>query len=504
MSLIDKGWLRYSNSNTVIVFIHGFYSSNRQCWYNKKKKIYWPNLILNDVRFNGVDIFLASFYTSIDSNDYKLQNCSDEVWSEITQTDCQMREPVINKKNIIFIGHSTGGIVARYILESKSDEFIKNRIGLLLYASPSYGSKLASKLGWIASKFNNQLAQELQWGSSILDDLDGRFRDLLESRKLDISGLECYENKSPFHFKILNHSNSRIVEKESAGRYFGRPKLVPNTDHSSIVKPHSIDCHSHILLWGFIEKNKFYGSTCNQVITEYYHYDKDVLFDVYSPIQEEFYLNRHIDNTIKSKFDSQGLWVCGPSGVGKTAIIQRALYQKGTIFKYISLGTCIHGNLNEMFMSLAYDLDEETNINESDKLFRILNNISDIILKKCKLNNFVLFIEEVPISNSDDFKEFSKCIYAILIRIKNCKNFKLVLSSIFEPESIHGTEFEKISEGFSILNLGYWTDEELNSLKNIIEKDLGINDYNKIDIFSGNPRKLKCYYRDNYSKLGSQ
>lgn len=62
-------------------------------------------------------------------------------------------------KKIIFIGHSTGGIVARYILESRVDLFKDKKIGLALYASPSLGSKMANAIRWISKLTNHKLAK---------------------------------------------------------------------------------------------------------------------------------------------------------------------------------------------------------------------------------------------------------------------------------------------------------------------------------------------------------
>lgn len=503
MNVQENGWLRYSNSNTVIIFIHGLFSSSKKCWFNDKNQRYWPDLIASDPRFNGIDIFLANFYTSIDSNDYGVQNCSDEVWDHISQTDKHMRSPALSKSNIIFVTHSTGGIIARYILESKSDKFVGKKIGLALYASPSFGSRMASSFGWIAKRFKNQLAQELAWGSALLDDLDGRFKELLQSSKLDIVGLECYENRSPFHLTLLNHSKHRVVSKESAARYFGKAKLIAGTDHSSIVKPENEDSQSHKALWGFIERNDFCKIKLTSSSTKTDDSKEDVLFDLYTPNQENFYLHRDVDQIVLNKFRLSGLWICGPSGVGKTAIIQRMLFKNGVDFQYISLGTSINENIQQMFTSIAYDLDENVIINESERISVILNNIELIIRDKCKSDSFVLFIEEIPISDHCAFKEFSQCIYSILVKLKEIKNFKLVLSSIFEPDSLVGTEFEKISDNFSIFSLGYWNKEDLIELDNIINRHLNIDNLPNVDIelIEGSPRKLKSHYRESLDIL---
>ena len=54
---------------------------------------------------------------------------------------------------IIFVCHSMGGIVTRYLLEANHHEFGEKNVGLVLIASPSYGAKLANNLNNIIAFF---------------------------------------------------------------------------------------------------------------------------------------------------------------------------------------------------------------------------------------------------------------------------------------------------------------------------------------------------------------
>ena len=243
-----SGWHKINDSPTVFVFVHGLLSNSAKCW-TSDSGIFWPDLIAEDPRFKSPSIFLAEYHTSILSNDYGVHNCADEVFEQLKREDSSRNIPPINKDNIVFVTHSAGGIVTRYLLASYSDYFCEKNIGLCLYASPSFGSKWSSWLRPIAGIFNHKLAKELSWGSPLLENLDERFKQLLDTKKLSIVGMEACENMAPLRIPFIKN---RFVEKASAYRYFPRIILIASSDHSSIVKPITRECQSHQVLLDFV------------------------------------------------------------------------------------------------------------------------------------------------------------------------------------------------------------------------------------------------------------
>lgn len=252
-------WFQYNASDAVLVFLHGVLSDSRGCWlYNDKKypenNCYWPDLITSDARFNRISIYLAGYYTAPDSGPYEIRNCADEVFAALKRQDIDGHPSVMEKEKIIFVCHSMGGIVARYLLEANHHEFRKKRVGLVLIASPSYGSELANSLDNIIAFFNNQQGTQLQWGNWSLRDLDDRFRELKEKRRIpNLSGVELYENHFIVHFKWFPIFRRKlVVAKESAGRYFGAPKQLPKADHFSSCKPRDKSDTVHQYLFDFL------------------------------------------------------------------------------------------------------------------------------------------------------------------------------------------------------------------------------------------------------------
>ena len=249
-------WFHYNDSPAAIVFVHGILSDSRSSWLHKDarvpaRSVYWPALVRSDSRFGNPSIFLAGFYTAIDAGPYEIRNCAEEVFHALERRDPDGRPGPINKSTIVFVCHSTGGIVARYLLDVNEESFKSKTIGLVLIASPSYGSDLADRLSWIARLYNQRLGQQLEWGSWSLKDLDARFRDLVYQHRLPgLRGVEAYENHFVFHRKWLPNKRL-VVTEESAGRYFGAPTLLRKTNHFTSVKPDSKNHPAHELLVDF-------------------------------------------------------------------------------------------------------------------------------------------------------------------------------------------------------------------------------------------------------------
>lgn len=241
-------WYLRRDGDAVIVFVHGIFSDSRACWLIEDGEgEYWPSLVSRDARFDTASIFLGGFYTAIDSEDYTVRHCADELFTAISRGT----EAVLEKRRILFVCHSTGGIVARYMLESRSAQFADKDIGLLLIASPSRGSALATRLQFLSDHFGNRLAKQLESGNDSLDELDERFWRLIRERRIRrLVGMEAFEHHFVIHNKFLS-TKARVVPKESAERYFPPARLLPRTDHFSCVKPSGPNHPAHLLLVDF-------------------------------------------------------------------------------------------------------------------------------------------------------------------------------------------------------------------------------------------------------------
>lgn len=253
-------WYHYNDADAVLVFVHGVLSDSRGCWLykdevTKESACYWPDIIKSDARFKDVGIYLAGYHTKVDSGDFPIQQCAVEVYSYLKTTDPQGRRPVMDKNKIIFVCHSMGGIVARYLLCEQRDAFKDRKVGIVLIASPSYGSKVARSLDEVIYLYNHAQGKQLKWGNAILRDLDRRFKNLNDSKQMPgLSGVEFFENRFMIRWKWLPlFARTKIVTEESAARYFGDAKQIGGSDHSSICKPMGISDTVHQYLLEFLQ-----------------------------------------------------------------------------------------------------------------------------------------------------------------------------------------------------------------------------------------------------------
>lgn len=252
---VNNTWYLYPpGAQTVFVFVHGILSNGKTCWLNESDPLqpaFWPDLIADDERFDHPAIFLGGFYTALDSGLYDLRDASRELMDALRREDEHGRPPVTSFRNIVFICHSTGGMVVRYLLTRDTEEFADKNIGLVLIASPSFGSYLANVVKFLMVLYHQKLGRQLEWGNESLEDLDDRFKSLVGDRAIPhLVGVEAFENHFIIHRTFLPDSTV-VVEKESAARYFAEPRRLRATDHFTAVKPSSRRHPAYELLLDF-------------------------------------------------------------------------------------------------------------------------------------------------------------------------------------------------------------------------------------------------------------
>jgi len=255
-------WYEDRCKDQVLVFVHGVLSDSRDCWYRapaeNRPGVYWPDLLQNDNRFNGCSIYLGGYSTSVQSSRYEVSDCAEELYSALRRrSEEDGSRSVLEHKTIVFVCHSMGGIVVRYMLTARPWEFENTRIGLVLIASPSSGSPWADRLDLLLKYFHHQQGIELKWGNWNLEDLDGRFRIVVHER-VKLLGAEACENKFIFNAKWLPPVEP-VVPRNSAGAYFSRVRMLPDTDHFTCVKPDGREHPAHQFLvdfYGDFSRNK--------------------------------------------------------------------------------------------------------------------------------------------------------------------------------------------------------------------------------------------------------
>src|SRR6185295_5148913 len=127
---VNNVWYVRNSSDTVVIFVHGVFSDSRSAWLyvdkDPSKHAYWPQLVVSDQNFRAPSVYLAGFYTSLDSGSYDMRKAAMEI------VDALKRDAVLERKNLILVGHSTGGIMARYLLVHHRELFKDKKVGVVL------------------------------------------------------------------------------------------------------------------------------------------------------------------------------------------------------------------------------------------------------------------------------------------------------------------------------------------------------------------------------------
>jgi pimeloyl-ACP methyl ester carboxylesterase len=251
-------WYEDRQTDQVIVFVHGVLSDSNGCWYRKPSEngpgVYWPDLLVKDRRFTGYSIYLGGYYTSVRATQYEVSDCAEELYTALKRPgEEEGARCVMDRKTIVFVCHSMGGIVVRYLLSARPWVFEDKRIGLVLIASPSAGSPWANRLDLLLKYFKHQQGVELKWGNWNLVDLDGRFRIIVDAKRFrQLFGSEACEQRFIFDAKWLPPLDP-VVPRDSAGAYFGRVRMLADTDHFTCVKPNDKDHPGYQFLVDFCE-----------------------------------------------------------------------------------------------------------------------------------------------------------------------------------------------------------------------------------------------------------
>lgn len=510
----NNKWYSINRENPVVfVFVHGFFSNSETCWSSENGP-FWPDLILADQRLGRPSIFLSGYYTDVDSGSYRLSDCADQIFSELSRSRENGDPAPILSENIIFVCHSLGGIVARYMIESKSHVFSKKTIGLVLMASPSLGSSYADLLRTISKFYKNKLGQLLTSMNEALVDLDDRFRELLDSNVIPgLVGVEAIEHKSILGWKYFPPLRP-IVERWSSARYFGKGKVIPETNHSTIVKPNSIEHPSHSLLVTFIESklkdtikpqsqsfSKIKPETSLGCTVQKKPVDL-ILFEILDKESIPYYLTRSVDDDLSKNLDFYSIWVSGPSGSGKTSAIRHILETKGYHPIDICLSHCGNGASRQDYINEILSTANQLELFGKSDREMTYQSLVTLLSDYSNTSPIVLHLDEIPVSdnNINSMADLLDLISDVLTAAKQRarrNDLRLLISSIYEPDINLDCSKKKISAVLKIMPIPLWSRVDMTRLLEMILghlPSLNLSEELKselIDASEGSPRFMK-------------
>jgi hypothetical protein len=222
------GMYRHEGKQKLIVFIHGYRSGGEEAWTNSENGTFWPELVAQDPLFNGYDIYIYDYFTEFSGRQASIHGISSQLEVAVTV------QGLLNYSELLFVGHSMGGIVIRDLLNNNED-IARNTTATVTYASPYEGASLAS------------IASYLTRSPQPIDLADGEnsYLDVVNSQWLRFNG----DIPSFCAYELETTNGVIVVSRDSATQGCNQiPQFPVQTDHSNIVKPGSVSSPPHTFL----------------------------------------------------------------------------------------------------------------------------------------------------------------------------------------------------------------------------------------------------------------
>lgn len=240
-------------ADPALVFVHGILSDANSCWRNCTGAA-WPEIVKTDPSFPVCGIYTCTYPSSISGNLFSITDAADKLWEELRSSNL-----IAPTQRLVFVCHSMGGIVARRMLVKRQVELAQagvKTVGLVLVASPSMGSRWATRLlplSWLlghAQAMALSSKESNQW----LGDLRQDFINLRANGMVQVIGKELIEDR-PLRLMRWAWLSPIVLSKEGAV-FFPDSVKIGDSDHFSIAKPKDANAQQHASLRLFVQDFK--------------------------------------------------------------------------------------------------------------------------------------------------------------------------------------------------------------------------------------------------------
>ena len=220
-------YIRRTNADTVIVFVHGIFGGSIGTWTNSETHAYWPNLLLDDPAFKGADVYVYSYSTPYFGPSYTIDELIENV-RLVLEND----EVFQSHKRVVFLCHSMGGLVVRGYLKRYQAQAVQVPL-ISFYSTPTAGAQIT------------QLARFLSKNPQLKGMLPAHAGDFVTDLQHDWRALPTHPN-SHCAYETLDTYGIRIVDEQSATALCDGPVDPIRADHIDIVKPRDKNDVSYI------------------------------------------------------------------------------------------------------------------------------------------------------------------------------------------------------------------------------------------------------------------
>ena len=322
-------WIRQNEGRGAVVFVHGINSNAKKC-FTHSNGTYWPRLLSGEIDFDDVGIYTFEYHTGIRSGGYTISDASDALREGL------INDKVLNNPWNTFVAHSMGGLVTRQFIVSEQIRLLKQetKIGLMLVASPTLGSWWANLVSLLTRIVPNAQRDDLRVVNdrSWLNDLNTKFRRMVDRRDVSIVGVELIEDRF-FHCKLWQVI-PRIVPTSQAAVFFCDPLRIAESDHKTIAKPDSRVADQHARLLRLLRDTRIACKSSGQsATTPALHGTADTMHDEIDSQLESGSTGPYIDRpeiekaiadlVFSSEISGKLCILFGFAGAGKTTLLRR-------------------------------------------------------------------------------------------------------------------------------------------------------------------------------------
>jgi pimeloyl-ACP methyl ester carboxylesterase len=211
-------YIRRTNADTVIVFVHGIFGGSIGTWTNSQTGAYWPNLLLDDPTFNAADVYVYSYASPYLGPSYTIDELFENMRLILDNDEVFQRH-----KRVVFLCHSMGGLIVRGYL--KRYQAHAPQVPLIyFFSTPTAGSHIT------------QLTHFLSKNPQLKGMLPARAGDFVTELQHDWRALPTPVN-SRCAYETLDTYGIRIVDEQSASALCDGPVDPVDRNHIDIVKP---------------------------------------------------------------------------------------------------------------------------------------------------------------------------------------------------------------------------------------------------------------------------
>jgi pimeloyl-ACP methyl ester carboxylesterase len=211
-------YVRRSNYDRVIVFVHGVFGDGTDTWTNPETHVYWPQLLTQDDTFKETDIYVYSYSTPYLNQAYNIDELIENMRLVFANDEIFEKH-----KSIVFLCHSMGGLVVRGYLKRYQNRAAQVSLAYF-FSTPTAGAHITN------------LAKYLTRNPQIRGMLPANSENYVSDLQRDWRALPRHVN-SRCAYEKFDTDGIRIVDEQSASALCDGPVDPIAANHIGIVKP---------------------------------------------------------------------------------------------------------------------------------------------------------------------------------------------------------------------------------------------------------------------------